>query len=500
MRQGRLLAALALSLGPLFRIAPDCDPSADSVAAGLALPEHYQGFRSSSPNLHSLQLRGGGFHKSRKIRTLHNWKPKHKREGENPLQVHKAHRMRKKEKDRSAAHRMQRNIAASVKMQDREALHEQGLIQTPEVTDRYRYHQRRRGEALAPVQTHPAAQRGWRPVSSEEHSVDSTQVQQEQGEVDHKSVPVPASEKVSDLDELLGPVSDFSDDSVDQFLKAHPEASVRVKFAGDKTRTPSSEPIIATETPMDLDSARPTVAQVQTSVMEADGFMGGASLRTLGDSSAVGGVQMRSGAFCVQPDAAPGSHAVSGAQTVISNGAGAHAGVMPGNVTAREGTGSAHHAGTSARTGGEEVTFVKGENVLYRTGNGSLDEACVIAVDFAIAPPSYTISYNEGANVRETEAYRLIKMPAQGGGGTARTEAQRGVDWTVCQDIDGEEAFYNTSSGAILHPKLRLLYGTERKRPARQVLIVSTRATSHSTWPVNPQPHGHPLPLPAREN
>ena len=214
----------------------------------------------------------------------------------------------------------------------------------------------------------------------------------------------------------------------------------------------------------------------------------------------MGGALIRSGASCVQPDAALGSHAVSGAQTVISNGAGAHAGVMPGNVTAREGTDSTHHAGMSARTGGEEVTFVKGENVLYRTGNGSLDEACVIAVDPAIIPPSYTISYNEGANVRETEAYRLIKMPAQGGGGAARTETQRGVDWTVCQDIDGEEAFYNTSSGAILHPKLRLLYGTERKRPARQVLIVSTRATSHSTWPVNPQPHGHPLPLPAREN
>ena len=31
-----LIAALALSLGPLFRIAPDCDHSADSVAAGLA--------------------------------------------------------------------------------------------------------------------------------------------------------------------------------------------------------------------------------------------------------------------------------------------------------------------------------------------------------------------------------------------------------------------------------------------------------------------------------
>ena len=494
-----LIAALALSLGPLFRIAPDCDHSADSVAAGLALRGNYQGIRSAASNLRSLQLRGGGFHKSRKIRMLHNWKPKHKREGENPLQVHKAHRMRKKEKDRSAADRMQRNIAASVKMQDREALHEQGLIQTPEVTDRYRYHQRRRAEALAPVQTHPAAQRGWRPVSSEEHSVDSAQVQ-EQGEVDHKSVPVPASEKLSDLDELLGPLSDFSDDSVDQFLKTHPEASVRVKFVGDDTRTPSPEPIIATETPMDLDSARPTVAPAQTSVMKADGLMAGGSLRTLGDGLAVGGAQIRSGASCVQPDAALGCHAVSGAQTVISTGAGVHAGVMPGNVTAREATGSTHHAGTSARTGGEEVTFVKGENVLYRTGNGSLDEACVIAVDSAIIPPSYTISYNEGANVRETEAYRLIKMPAQGGGGAARTETLRGVDWTVCQDVDGEEAFYNTSSGAILHPKLRLLYGTERKGPARQVLIVSTRATSHSTWPVNPQPHGHPLPLPAREN
>ncbi|MGB1605037.1 MAG: hypothetical protein ACPIOQ_70540, partial [Promethearchaeia archaeon] len=104
-----LIAALALSLGPLFRIAPDCDHSADSVAAGLALRGNYQDIRYAASNLRSLQLRGGGFHKSRKIRMLNNWKPKHKREGENPLQVHKAHRMRKKEKDRSAADRMQRN-------------------------------------------------------------------------------------------------------------------------------------------------------------------------------------------------------------------------------------------------------------------------------------------------------------------------------------------------------------------------------------------------------
>ena len=34
-----------------------------------------------------LRLRGGGFHKSRKIRMINNWKPKHKREGENPMQV-----------------------------------------------------------------------------------------------------------------------------------------------------------------------------------------------------------------------------------------------------------------------------------------------------------------------------------------------------------------------------------------------------------------------------
>jgi len=34
-----------------------------------------------------LRLRGGGFHKGRKIRKLNNWKPKHKQVGENPLQV-----------------------------------------------------------------------------------------------------------------------------------------------------------------------------------------------------------------------------------------------------------------------------------------------------------------------------------------------------------------------------------------------------------------------------
>ena len=51
----------------------------------------------------AMRLRGGGFHKARKIRKFNNWKPKHKRDGENPLQVHKAHRMRKKEKERASA-------------------------------------------------------------------------------------------------------------------------------------------------------------------------------------------------------------------------------------------------------------------------------------------------------------------------------------------------------------------------------------------------------------
>ena len=34
-----------------------------------------------------IRLRGGGFHKTRKIRKFNNWKPKHKRSEENPLQV-----------------------------------------------------------------------------------------------------------------------------------------------------------------------------------------------------------------------------------------------------------------------------------------------------------------------------------------------------------------------------------------------------------------------------
>lgn len=61
-----------------------------------------------------LRLRGGGFHKGRKIRVLNNWKPKHKREGENPLQVHKAHRMRKKEKDRSSADKKLRSLSTAL--------------------------------------------------------------------------------------------------------------------------------------------------------------------------------------------------------------------------------------------------------------------------------------------------------------------------------------------------------------------------------------------------
>jgi len=41
----------------------------------------------SRPPSCQLRLRGGGFHKGRKIRKLNNWKPKHKQVGENPLQV-----------------------------------------------------------------------------------------------------------------------------------------------------------------------------------------------------------------------------------------------------------------------------------------------------------------------------------------------------------------------------------------------------------------------------
>lgn len=88
--------------------------------------------------LHNLGLRGGGFKKSRGPRQLHNYVPKQKRAGENPLQVNKPHRMRKKEKDRTKAETKMKNVLASVKMEDREKLYDAGAIDAPFHSDKFR--------------------------------------------------------------------------------------------------------------------------------------------------------------------------------------------------------------------------------------------------------------------------------------------------------------------------------------------------------------------------
>ena len=80
--------------------------------------------------MHSLRLRGG-FKKARGPRQLHNYVPKQKRAGENPLQINKPHRMRKKEKDRTKAETKMKNVLASVKMEDREKLYNAGAIDAP---------------------------------------------------------------------------------------------------------------------------------------------------------------------------------------------------------------------------------------------------------------------------------------------------------------------------------------------------------------------------------
>ncbi|KAJ1496016.1 hypothetical protein T484DRAFT_2016478 [Baffinella frigidus] len=96
------------------------------------------GERFMGIGLHNLGLRGGGFKKSRGPRQLHNYVPKQKRAGENPLQVNKPHRMRKKEKDRTKAETKMKNVLASVKMEDREKLYDAGAIDAPFHSDKFR--------------------------------------------------------------------------------------------------------------------------------------------------------------------------------------------------------------------------------------------------------------------------------------------------------------------------------------------------------------------------
>ena len=128
LRRPLLLVLMAMVWLPL--------PSSMSVNSGLT--ETSVGVSCCTSNLvpHILivHLRG---RKRSKARIIHNWKPKHKREGENPLQINKAHRKRRKEKQNEKAKRKLKNVLASCKMEDRENYHEIGLIDNPHYTHQF---------------------------------------------------------------------------------------------------------------------------------------------------------------------------------------------------------------------------------------------------------------------------------------------------------------------------------------------------------------------------
>jgi hypothetical protein len=88
------------------------------------VPNHFRQVRfqgySQVPILAVLRLRGGKkFKMGKKVRQLHNYVPKQQRVGENPMQINKPHRKRKKHKDREKAQRKLRNVQDSVKVRSR---------------------------------------------------------------------------------------------------------------------------------------------------------------------------------------------------------------------------------------------------------------------------------------------------------------------------------------------------------------------------------------------
>lgn len=89
-----------------------------------------------------LRLRGGrkkNRHMGKKVRQLHNYVPKQRRAHENPLQINKPHRKRKKAKEREAAAKRVRNVQKSVKTgEGREELYSHGLIDRPEMSAKAR--------------------------------------------------------------------------------------------------------------------------------------------------------------------------------------------------------------------------------------------------------------------------------------------------------------------------------------------------------------------------
>lgn len=77
----------------------------------------------------------------------------------------------------------------------------------------------------------------------------------------------------------------------------------------------------------------------------------------------------------------------------------------------RRSGGSAAGPGPSGNLPPPPQPFAKGDKVLYRHRDGTLEDAKVVAVDVSVQPPSYGIEV--GGSYRETEASRLSPMPAQ---------------------------------------------------------------------------------------
>eukprot|EP00961_Rhodomonas_salina_P142691 1920858-Rhodomonas_salina.4 len=154
-----------------------------------------------------LYLRGGARSKRkvRAIRQLHNYVPKQKRAGQNPLQTNKAHRMRKKEKDRHKAKKKTKGALSSVRLEDREDLYDRGILEKGPERDRRSATEREqlaRGH-MQPDNLEDIPETDWAGTEIEEKT--------EAGEDDENAE-----------EDILSPLFESdSDDSIDRLFKKH---------------------------------------------------------------------------------------------------------------------------------------------------------------------------------------------------------------------------------------------------------------------------------------
>jgi hypothetical protein len=377
--------------------------------------------------------------------------------------------MRKKEKDRASAEKKIRNVISSVKMQDRETLFEKGLIDTPEVNNRYRHHQRSRAESAIPTPLPPNAHMLGDDATDEE-AEDNDDGGESRGNDSGDKVTLGRKREIEGLelqneqqkftlDELLDSVSDFTADSVDEFLKAHPEVAVKVKVMEQNPVAESEE-----EDGRNVSSK----AMLQTMVDDDDNCGGDAPL--------VGGRMTLGALHSSTPlTSLAALHSSSPLANLADPPSTNHTRILSKD-TCNDKAWGGKAEGVGVVAGGSCVEFVKGEVVMYRTGNGTLEEARIINVDTSLVPACYSIMFlddtvkrhggarrpcsvdgSEEARVRDTEAHRLIKLPA--GVGMGRGVVGGRADDRVGLEVDPETKFYDVSSGRMLHPKLKQHYG-----------------------------------------